>query len=40
MFASISVTQSLFYVDDRQRWGVEPLLGIVLGGDRGLVVAG
>ena len=28
MLASISVAQSLYYVDVRHRWGVEPLLGI------------
>jgi len=30
MLACISVAQSLFYVDVRHRWGVEPLLGIFL----------
>ena len=30
MLGSISVAQSLFYVDVRHRWAVEPLLGIFL----------
>lgn len=30
MLACISVAQSLFYVDVRHRWGVEPLLGLFL----------
>ena len=30
MLGSISVAQSLFYVDVRHRWAVEPLLGILL----------
>jgi 4-amino-4-deoxy-L-arabinose transferase-like glycosyltransferase len=30
MLGCISVAQSLFYVDVRHRWGVEPLLGIFL----------
>ena len=43
MFGCISAAQSLFYVDVRHRWGVEPLLGIFLafavGWCRGLVGA-
>ena len=30
MLGCISVAQSLFYVDVRHRWGVEPLLGVLL----------
>jgi hypothetical protein len=30
MLEGISAAQSLFYVDVRHRWGVEPLLGIFL----------
>jgi hypothetical protein len=30
MLGCISVAQSLFYVEGRHRWGVEPLLGIFL----------
>jgi hypothetical protein len=30
MLGCISAAQSLFYVDVRHRWGVEPLLGIFL----------
>jgi hypothetical protein len=30
MLACVSVAQSLYYVDVRHRWGVEPLLGIFL----------
>jgi hypothetical protein len=30
MLGSIAVAQSLFYVEVRHRWAVEPLLGIFL----------
>ena len=40
MLASISVAQSLYYVDVRHRWGVEPLLGIFAAAAVGSLAAG
>jgi len=37
---SVSVAQSLFYVEVRHRWAVEPILGIFVAAAVGVVAAG